>query len=269
MIEKRHLHQGCSGGDPLGQLAICSAGTGVSGGMVVNEEKSVGLMQNDGVKNVARVRNSFVEASIRDGVITGGAETRVEKGQSQGFVIEETHLWREDTAGCLRAVQHDLIGLFTGNPRTHFEGCGQLGSLGEPEAVFASELRNFQATERGQSAVVAEESLPHFDRALTLHPNAQEDGQQLRIAEGGRPQLGHLLAGAFLVGQVVNDHSSTNSEEWSDEQPFRKARCSQALKRAFEIGEGRMAGRLVKNFTSSRALGGMEAVTPWRGSENF
>ncbi len=68
--------------------------------------------------------------------------------------------------------------------------------------------------------VSGEQALPDLDCAFTLHPDAEENGEELGVTQRRGPVLGHLLTGTLLGGKVVDDHSPGLEEACSNEQYY-------------------------------------------------
>jgi len=204
VVEEVDLEEGGRFGDAAGEVAVGTAGTRIAGGVVVDEKKAVGAVEDDGVEDVAGVGDGFVDGAVGDGEEAGGAEASVEKGDAEGFAGEVAHLGGEGVVGGDGGVEGGEAAVFSGHAGAEFEGGDELGGFGEAEAVLGGELGEVEVAEGGKTAVGLEEAAADLDGALALDADAEEDGEDLRIAEGGGTLAGHAFTGAEGVGKVVD-----------------------------------------------------------------
>ena len=180
----------------------------------------MGLMQDHGMKNIPRVGHRFIQATLRESEEPGGSQARIEQGDPEGLMPEVAHLGSEHLKGCLRTVEAQEHRLLPCHPHTQFEGRHQLRCLRQAQTMFPGELGNLQATQGREPPVLLKETLAHCDRTFPPHSDPQEDGEQLRIAQGDRSFLCHFLPGPLLIRQVTNDHDFSKCRFCSLEQLF-------------------------------------------------
>jgi hypothetical protein len=204
VVEELDLHEGGRGGDAPGEFAVGAAGGGVSGGMVVDEDEPVGPMKNCMMEDIPRMGDGLVDGAVGHGHEAGGSEAGVEEGEAEGFAGKMAHLRRERLVDKRRGVKGSAAGLLAGDAGPEFDGGGQLGGLGETEAVLGGKLGDVEPTEGGKTTVGAQEASADIDGALALHPDPEEDGNELRIAESGGPFPRHPLPGPEGIGKIVD-----------------------------------------------------------------
>lgn len=184
VVEEIDLEEGRGFGDAAGEFAVGTAGTRVSGGVVVDEDKAVGAVEDGGVEDVAGVGDGFVDGAFGDGDEAGGTEAGVEEGETEGFAGEVAHLRGEDVVDDLRGVERGAAAAFFGDPGAEFDGGSELSGFGETETVFGGKLGDVQLAESAEAAVGGEETTADIDGAFALHADAEKDGDELGIAEG-------------------------------------------------------------------------------------
>ncbi len=67
VIYESDLHEVCGFDDGAGHFIVCAAGAGVAGGVIVDEDESVGLAVDDWAEDIARVAGGLVDGALGDG----------------------------------------------------------------------------------------------------------------------------------------------------------------------------------------------------------
>ncbi len=77
VVYESDLHEVCGLDDGAGHFVICTAGAGVAGGVIVDEDEAVGLAVDDWAEDIARVAGGLVDGAFRDGDGADVAESGV------------------------------------------------------------------------------------------------------------------------------------------------------------------------------------------------
>ncbi|MNZ81345.1 hypothetical protein D3C78_1000080 [compost metagenome] len=88
----------------------------------------------------------------------------------------------------------------------HLQHRLQLGVLGRPQAQMGAEARQFGFQQLAQAAELGQQMARQIHRAAPGHAGAQEDRQQLGIAQRRRPLGQQFFPRPFLLRPVANAH---------------------------------------------------------------
>ena len=160
-------------------------------------------------------------ARVDAGAVDGAVEQHLE-GQDAVAAIEEQageHLVGlvaqprlEEVAHRLRALQGGIAAQLLGQVAAgHLQHRLQLGVLGAAQAQVAAEAGLVRLQQRAQAAELMEQAPRQLHRAATDHAGAQEDGQQLGVAEARRAAFEEFFPRAFCRGPVTNAHATSLS----------------------------------------------------------
>lgn len=190
--------------EAMSEFGICSAWAGIAGGMIVNENESPGVMEEAGAKDIARVSGRFGEGATGDFDRAEVLEAGIDHGEEEFFLGEVSQLGGEGLVDALWGIERPLIHAFSSEAGAKFKGGGELAGFGEAEAGAVLEAAEAGGAEPMEGAEVTEDITADFDGAFAFDPGAKEQGDELRIVEGGRAETGKLFPGALVAGQVAN-----------------------------------------------------------------
>lgn len=103
----------------------------------------------------------------------------------------------DGVAACQRGVQQ---------AGTELQCCTERAGPGWPQAGQVDELGRCAFEQGAQGAVVGEQLAGGGDGIPPAQARAEEDGEQLGVAEAGRPPGEQFLAGSFVEGPVADMH---------------------------------------------------------------
>ena len=147
-----------------------------------------------------------VEVAAGDQPQCGTGELRPAVHQGGG------ELRLEEVAHRLRALQGGIAAQLLGQVEAgHLQHRLQLGVLGAAQAQVAAEAGLVRLQQRAQAAELMEQAPRQLHRAAADHAGAQEDGQQLGVAEARRAAFEEFFPRAFCRGPVTNAHATSLS----------------------------------------------------------
>jgi len=188
----------------LGEMIVRSAREGAAGGVVMSDDEAVGLIDDDGLENVARVGDGLIGRAAGDFDDALELELAIEGedvealGSLGGDEGSEVFVDGEGVA------ELGFVDCFLHGAGPEFEGGEELAGFGKSEAVFTAELLDIERAKSGEAAVFFDQAVSDLDGAHPFCPGAEEDGEKLCSAEGGGSVAEHALA-RTLVGREVLD----------------------------------------------------------------
>jgi hypothetical protein len=193
MVDEAELEETGCFGEAASDVAVGPAGTRIAGRMVVDEDESVGLVEDDGLEDVAGMGHRLVDGAVGKGDEASSTQAGIEESEAEGFVGQMAELGGEGFVNRGGGIEGLQRGTFARHARTELESSGELGGFGEAEPVFFRELGNLEPPQRGEPSVFAQEPFAYIDGALALDADSQKNGEKLGIAECSRSILRHAF----------------------------------------------------------------------------
>ena len=145
VIEEMDLHQAGGFDEAAGDHFIGAARAGIAGGMVVDQDETMGAAGDHRAQDFPWMGGGFAHGADRDDVGADVAQPGIQHGDDDLLLREMPELGREKLVNALRGVERDIAHLFAGDAGAEFEGGGEFRGFGEPEPAFFRQFRNGQS----------------------------------------------------------------------------------------------------------------------------
>jgi len=140
VIDEVDLKEVGSFDEGIGKVIIGSAGERLARGMVVSDDESIGAIDDDRLKNVARVGEGLIGGASGDFDHAFKLQSVVEGEDVEGFGSLSSEDGGEMLIDFLRAAKGDFVNRFANGAATELESGHELTGFSESESVFLTQL---------------------------------------------------------------------------------------------------------------------------------
>jgi len=140
VVDEADLKEVGSFDEGIGKAIIRSAGKRLARGMVVGDDESIGAIDDDRLKNVARVGEGLIGGASGDFDHAFKLQSVVEGEDVEGFGSLSSEDGGEMLVDFLRAAQGDFVNRFANGAGAELESGHELAGFRESEAVFLAQL---------------------------------------------------------------------------------------------------------------------------------
>ncbi len=204
MVAEVDLKQACGFGEPDRQASISVARCRIAAGMIVDEDEAVGVAEDGGAENFARVGDAFREAAEGDFFDADEVQPRIEENDAQAFLFKLPEFRAEEFVDELRPVHGRADERLAGEPSGKTEcGC-ELNGFGKAEAFDFLQLRDAGAGKVAEAAKSPNQVTTEVDCADAFHPDAKQDGDEFAVAQRVCSVFLELLARTLVFRQFLD-----------------------------------------------------------------
>jgi len=200
VIDEVKIHEEGGVFDLAGDPEVGFAGVGITGGMIVDEDESVGVAEDDGFKDIGDVEHGLVKAAVGEFLDANEVQLGIENNKAEGFVIEGAKFVLEvlvNGAGIVKGFGGEL---FAGDAAAEFEGGGELHGFGGADAFDFCEFTGTGAGDAGEGTESDEEIGGELENVGAFDAGAQENGDKLGIGNAGGTDAKQSFAREFFLG---------------------------------------------------------------------
>jgi len=172
-----------------GDAAVGFARCGIAGGVIVDEDEGVGVVDEYLSQQIARMGDAFVQAAFEGLFAAHDSQLGVNQDDANGFVTEGLHFRSDVLVDSLRAVEYDLCmrRLLCG-AAAKLESSGEQGGFRRPQGFDLSQHRRFEAGEIAEGFVIPQDALADLQGVFTFRAGVDEEGEEFGIGESLRTE---------------------------------------------------------------------------------
>ncbi len=170
----------------------------------MDENESRRGVLDGGPEDLARMRDALVEAAERNFLYSQQAVAGVEEHGAQRLAVEEAHFRAKQFLHEPRLVEWLARNPLARQADGEAEGRAELERLGGTDSFHGGELRDGRAGDAITSPKPGEQLAGDINRVRPLAARAQEDGDELRVAERLCPAAKETLAGTLVFGKFAD-----------------------------------------------------------------
>lgn len=161
---------------------------------------------NGATEDLRRIGKRFVAGAPEDLLGLDQTFAMIQHHDAHGLLAESLHVGPEEGENVLGGGDGLIIVGFLGKAAAEFKGGDQLRGFGGADSGDLLELRHRRPRELAEAAKLADDLASEVDRADTGASRAEEQGEDLGIAQGGRTSLHQLFARTIVLRHFLDPH---------------------------------------------------------------
>lgn len=156
----------------LGDLGVRFARERAAGGVIVSDDEAVGVVIDDGLKNVADVGDGLIGRATGDFNHAFELMLAVEGKHVESFGFLVRHDGCKILVDFGRFVELFLVNRLADSARSELEGGEELAGFRKAKAVFFAEFLDVERSEGGEVTVFSDELLANLDGTCAFRASA-------------------------------------------------------------------------------------------------
>ncbi len=174
----------------------------------MREDHRAGVVMQCALDDFARIDTGLCEGAAEQFLDLDDAVLRIEKQRDEHLVRQRLHFQTQEVANCRGRTERVAAGEFFAQcAARHLDDRLQLRKLGAADTGQAAQFLLAGGTQCRQRTEARQQFAGKIDRAFATDADAQENGQQFRIGQHGRPPGQQLLARPVVDRPIGDGHA--------------------------------------------------------------